>query len=38
MYGKMVNCALIGSVELNFFANNEFNVPNCITESMIGMF
>ena len=38
MYDKMVNCALVVSVVLNFFANNEFNVPNCITESMIRMF
>jgi len=34
VYGKMVNYALVGSVELNFFANNEFNLSNCITESM----
>jgi hypothetical protein len=38
VYGKMVNYALVWSVELNFFANNDFNLPKCITEGMIRMF
>jgi len=38
VYGKMVNYALVESVELNFFANNEFILSNYITEGMIRMF
>ena len=37
VYGKMVNYALVGSVDLNFFGNSEFKLSNCITESMIRM-
>jgi len=38
VYGKMVNYALVGNVELNVFANNEFKLSNCTTESMVRIF
>jgi hypothetical protein len=38
VYGKMANYELVGSVELNFIANSEFKLSNCIKECMIRMF